>query len=163
MKKFKLQWLFFFTLIMMVAMSFQWNLDNKHVEKGIISLELAKTSEDAKTIIADWNIPGAIENTYLDALFIIAYSLFLFVAVYRTGDQLRGPAHYLKYLAWLAPVAGLLDFVENYILLQFMKDSANFQSTYKISLLKFTLAGFLSLLFLFLACRLVDENKKRLY
>lgn len=162
-KKIKLQWLFFFTLIMMAAMSFQWNLDNKQVKKGIISLELAKSAEDAKTIIADWNIPGAIENTYLDALFIIAYSLFLFVAVFRTGDQLRGPANYFKYLAWLAPVAGLLDFVENYILLQFLKDPSNFQSTYKISALKFGIAGLLLLLFLFLACRLVDESKKRLY
>ena len=163
MKKIKLQWLFFLTLIMMAAMSFQWNLDNKHVEKGIISLELAKNAEEAKNIIADWNIPGAIENTYLDALLIIAYSLFLFAAVYRTGNQLRGPSNYFKYLAWLAPVAGFLDFIENYILLQFMKDPAKFHSTYEISMLKFGIAGGLLVLFIFLACRLVDERKKRLY
>ena len=163
MKKLKLQWLFFFTLIMIGAMSFQWRLDNKEVQKGIISLELAKTSDEAKNIISDWNIPGAIENTYLDALFIIAYSLFLFAAVYRTGDQLRGPVHYFKYLAWLAPVAGLLDFIENYILLQFLKDSENFHSTQAISLTKFGIAVGLFVLFIYLACRLVDENKKRLY
>lgn len=163
MKKLKLQWLFFFALIMIGAMVFQWRLDNKDVQKGVISLELAKTSAEAKIIIKDWNIPGAIENTYLDALFIIAYSLFLFAAVYRTANQLRGPANYFKYLAWLAPVAGLLDFIENYILLQFLKDPANFQSTHNISILKFGIAGFLFFLFIFLACRLIDENKKRLY
>lgn len=163
MKKIKLQWLFFFTIIMMAAMTLQWNLDNKHVRKGIIALELAKSAEEAKVITADWNIPGAIENTYLDALFIIAYSLFLFMAVYRTGDQLRGPSHYFKYLAWLAPVAGLLDFIENFILLQFMKDTENFNSTYEISMFKFGIAGGLFVLFIFLACRKVDENKKRLY
>lgn len=163
MKKIKLQWLLFFALIMIGAMSFQWSLDNKHVQKGIISLELAKTAEEAKTITADWNITGAIENTYLDALFIIAYSFFLFVAVYRTADQLRGPANYFKYLAWLAPVAGLLDFIENYILLQFLKDPMNFHSTCGISMVKFGIAGGLFVLFIFLACRLADENKKRLY
>ena len=163
MKKIKLQWLFFFLLIMTAAMKFQWSLDNEQVQKGIVALELAQTAEEAKTITADWNIPGAIENIYLDALFIISYSLFLFAAVYRTADQLRGPANYFKYLAWLAPVAGLLDFIENFILLQFLKDPANFQSTHAISSFKFGIAGFLSLLFLFLACRLVDENKKRLY
>ena len=163
MKKIKLQWLLLFTVIMMVAMNFQWNLDNKHVKQGIIALECAKTPAEAKNIIADWNIPGAIGNTYLDALFIIAYSLFLFFAVYRTGEQLKGPANYFKYLAWLAPLAGLLDFIENYLLLQFMKDPANFQSTHVISMTKFGIALGLLALFIFLSCRLVDKGKQRLY
>lgn len=163
MKNIKLQWLLLFTVLMACAMKLQWNLDNKTVLKGIIALELAKTSEEAKTITADWNIPGAIGNTYLDSLFILAYTLFLFAAVYRTADQLRGPANYFKYLAWMAPIAGILDFIENFMLLQFMKDPLNFQSTFKISALKFGFAGFLFLLFILLACRLIDENKKRLY
>ncbi|MEO7313694.1 MAG: hypothetical protein ABIW47_00800 [Ginsengibacter sp.] len=163
MKNIKLQWLLLFTIIMIIAMNFQWNLDNKHVQKGIIALEFAKTSTEAKNIITDWNIPGAIENTYLDALFIISYSLFLFFAVYRTAEQLKGPANYFKYLAWLAPLAGLLDFIENYMLLQFLKDPANFQSTHTISMIKFGIALGLLALFIFLSSRLVDEGKKRLY
>ncbi len=91
MKNIKLQWLLLFTIIMMLAMKFQWSLDNKHVEKDIIALEFAKTPIEAKTIIADWNIPGAIENTYLDALFYRLFSLFIFCrlphsrAIKRTG------------------------------------------------------------------------------
>lgn len=163
MKNIKLQWLFLFTVIMIIAMNFQWNLDNKHVQKGIISLEFAKSATEAKSIVADWSIPGAIENTYLDALFIIIYSLFLFFAVYRTADQLRGPANYFKYLAFLAPLAGLLDFIENYMLLQFLKDADNFHSTHLVSLTKFGIAIGLLALFIFLSSRLVDEGKKRLY
>jgi hypothetical protein len=163
MKNIKIQWLLLFTILLIIAMKFQWNLDNKHVQKGIIELEFAKTSDEAKNIISDWNIPGAIENTYLDALFIIAYSLFLFFAVYRTAAQLRGVANYCKYLAWLAPLAGLLDFIENYLLLQFFKDPGNFSSTYTISITKFGIAVGLLGLFIFLSSRLVDEGKKRLY
>ena len=163
MKNIKLQWLLLFTILMIIAMKFQWNLDNKHVQKGIIALEFAKTPTEAKNIISDWNIPGAIENTYLDALFIIAYSLFLFFAVYRTAGQLKGPSNYFKYLAWLAPFAGLLDFIENYMLLQFMKDPNNFQSTHAVSMTKFGIAIGLLALFIFLSCRLVDVGKKRLY
>ena len=163
MKNIKLQWLLLFTIVMIIAMNFQWNLDNKHVQKGIIALEFAKTSTEAKNVIVDWNIPGAIENTYLDALFILAYSLFLFFAVYRAGDQLKGPANYFKYLAWLAPLAGLLDFIENYMLLQFMKDPDNFHSTHAVSMTKFGIAIGLLGLFIFLSCRVVDESKKRLY
>lgn len=163
MKNIKVQWLLLFTIIMIIAMKFQWNLDNKHVQNGIIALEFAKTPAEAKNIISDWNIPAAIENTYLDALFIIAYALFLFFAVSRTAGQLRGAANYFKYLAWLAPLAGLLDFIENYLLLQFFKDPDNFTSTRTISITKFGIAIGLLVLFIFLSSRLVDEGKKRLY
>ena len=163
MKNFKLQWLLFFTIILVLAMKFQWNLDNKHVQKGIIALEFAKNSTEAANIITDWNIPGAIENTYLDALLIIAYSLFLFFAVYRTAAQLRGVVNYFKYLAWLAPVAGILDFIENYLLLQFLKNPLHFKSTYIISETKFGILLCLLTLLIFLSSRLVDERKRRLY
>lgn len=163
MRNIKLQWFLLFTIVMMMAMQFQWKLENKHVQKGIIALELAKTSMEAKNVIDDWNIPGAIKNTWLDALFIISYSLFLFFAVYRSAESLSGSASYLKYLAWLAPLAGLLDFIENYRLLQFLNDPANFHSTYAISGTKFGITLGLLGLFIILSCRLVDEGKKRLY
>lgn len=163
MRNIKLLWFLLLVAIMMFVMKVQWNLANKTAMKGIVALEFAKTSEEAKEITKDWYIPGAIANTYLDSLFIIAYTLFLFAAVYRSGDQLKGPAQYLKYFAWLGPVAGLLDFIENYFLLQFLNDSSNFQSTYTISALKFGLAGFLFVLFLIFACSVIEGNKKKLY
>ena len=97
---------------MMAAMKFQWNQLNKNVKEGIVKLELAKTQEEAKKITADWNIEGAIDNTYLDTLFIISYVMFLFAAVYRTGGMLKGWGNYFKYFAWLAPIGGIFDFAE---------------------------------------------------
>ena len=162
MRKIKLQWLLVFTIIMAIAMQLQWNMENKKVQKGIIALELAKTSKEAVEITKDWNIPGAIANTRLDSLFIVAYSLFLFAAVYRTGDQLKGPVSNLKYVAWLAPIAGLLDFLENYKMLQFMKNTDNFHSAHFVSFSKWGLIVFLLALFIVLSCRLVDLGKLRI-
>lgn len=161
MKKFKLTWLLFFTIIMIVAMKLQWNQANKNVEYGIIPLELAKTQEEAKKITADWNMDGAITNTYLDTLFIISYVMFLFAAVYRTGGMLKGWGNYLKYFAWLAPLAGVLDFVENYKMIRFMNDTNDFHSAYTVSVIKWGIAIGLFCLFLLLSCWVNDQQRKR--
>lgn len=147
---------------MAIAMKLQWNISNKHTEQGIIALELAKTHEEAKIITADWNIPGAITNTYLDFVFIVVYCCFLFVAVYRLADRLKLPEKYLKFLAWLAPLAGLLDIVENYKMLIFFNDAHQFQSAYNASVLKWGIVAFLFLLFVFLACRVSDYERKKI-
>lgn len=162
MNKVKLTWLLFFTILMMVAMKLQWNVANRHTAQGIISLELAKTHAEAKAITADWNIPGAIKNTYLDFVFIIAYSLFLFFGVYRLADRLKNPENFLKYLAWLAPLAGLLDFVENYKMLIFLNDANSFQSAYAASILKWGIVALLFLMFLYLSCRVNDYDRKKI-
>lgn len=160
MKSIKLTWLLLFTIIMVVALKFQWNLKNKNVQQGIIKLELAKSQAEAKNITADWNLEGAIHNTYLDTLFIIAYSMFLFAAVYRTGNRLKGWGNYFKYIALLAPIAGILDFIENYKMLQFMKDANDFHSAYLVSIIKWTLAIGLFFLFIVLSCWVGDQQMK---
>ena len=162
MNKVKLTWLLFFTILIAVAMQLQWNLENRHTVKGIISLELAKTHEQAKVVTADWNIPGAITNTYLDFVFIVVYSLFLFFGVYRLADRLKNPENLLKYLAWLAPLAGLLDFVENYKMLIFLNDANSFQSAYAASILKWGIIALLVLMFLYLSCRVNDYDRKKI-
>lgn len=159
MRNIKLGWLLALTMIMMTLMNLQWKNTNKNTAEGIIALELAKTPDDAKAITANWNIQGAINNTYLDFLFIIVYSTFLFMAVYRTANHLHKPSYYLKYLAWFAPVAGLLDLVENYKMLQFLYDANNFQSAYSVSLVKWILVIFLFLLFVILSCLATDQER----
>ena len=161
MKKIKLTWLLLFTIIMMVTMKLQWNQHNKNVEQGIIPLELAKTQQEALAITKDWNMQGAIINTWVDAFFIIAYTLFLFVAVYRLASMLKFSGNYLKYLAWLAPIAGILDFAENYKMLQFMANVDNFQSAYTVSIIKWGIVAGLFVLFIVLSCLVNDQEMKR--
>jgi uncharacterized membrane protein YhaH (DUF805 family) len=162
MNKVKLTWLLLFTLLMMVAMKVQWNIANSHTAQGIIPLELAKTHAGAKVITADWNIPGAIENTYLDFAFIIVYSLFLFFGVYRLADRLKYPENLLKYLAWLAPLAAILDFIENYKMLIFLNDANSFESAYTASILKWGIVALLFLMFIYLSCRVNDYDRKKI-
>jgi hypothetical protein len=161
MKSVKLIWLLLFTVIMMVTMKVQWNWNNKNVQHGIIKLELATTQSDAKNIIEDWNLNGAIANTYLDFLFIIAYSWFLFAAVYRTGNRLNGWGNYLKFIAFLAPLAGILDIVENYKMLQFMRDTNNFHTAYFVSAIKWGIVTGLFTLFIVLSCLVNDQEREK--
>lgn len=162
MNKVRLVWLFLLTVLMVIAMKIQWNIANSSTEKGIISLELAKTHEEAKLVTSDWFIPGAISNTYLDFVFIIVYCSFLFFGIYRLADRLRNPEKYLKYLAWLAPLAGLLDFVENYKMLIFLNDANYFESSYQASILKWGIVAFLFLLLIYLACRVNDYERNKI-
>lgn len=162
MNKVKLTWLLLFTLLVMVGMKLQWNIANSNTAQGIIPLELAKTHAEAKVITADWNISGAITNTYLDFAFIIVYSLFLFFGVYRLADRLKNPENLLKYLAWLAPLAGILDFIENYKMLIFLNDANSFESAYTASILKWGIVALLFLMFLYLSCRVNDYDRKKI-
>ena len=159
MKKFKLVWLLIFVILMIVAMKFQWNQLNKNVKEGIVKLELAKTQEEAKNITADWNIEGAIDNTYLDTLFIISYVMFLFAAVYRTGDMLKGWGNYFKYFAWLAPIGGIFDFAENYKMILYLEDANDYHSSYSVSIIKWGIAIGLFFLFVLLSCWVNDQQR----
>ena len=159
MKRFKLIWLLFFVILMMAAMRFQWNQLNKNVKEGIVKLELAKTQVEAKNITADWNLEGAIDNTYLDTLFILSYVMFLFAAVYRTGNMLKGWGNYFKYFAWLAPIAGIFDFAENYKMILYLKDANDYHSSYSVSMIKWGIALGLFFLFVLLSCWVNDQQR----
>ncbi len=88
---------------------------------GILNLEFAYTAEKAFAVIIAWsglipadNVFAAIINTWLDFIFLLFYSLFLYqasrmLAIRYTG-LLSGTGHFL---AKGALVAGLLDVFEN--------------------------------------------------
>ena len=160
MKSIKLLWLAFFALIMMVTMSVEWNTTQPKKAISLIKLELAKEKTEAIAIVSSWNIEGARLNTYIDFLFIIAYSSFLFAGVYRFSSMLKGwinPAG--KLIAYMAPLAGVLDYIENFKMLKFLNNQDDFSSPFLVSAIKWGIAGFLFLLLIFLACANADQQK----
>jgi hypothetical protein len=87
---------------------------------GILDLEFANTASKAAIVTRAWT-PGAVDNisaaktnTYLDFIFLVFYSLFLFFAgkkIARISNSTFGKAGLL--IAKGALVAGFLDILEN--------------------------------------------------
>jgi hypothetical protein len=97
---------------------------------GIISLEFAGTERDARNIISSWDDQPyrrdrAFANTYLDFVYIPVYSTTLGIAVIcaadifkRKGGSLAGfMASWGLALAWGQTAAGLLDYLEDFAIL----------------------------------------------
>ncbi|MBX9784761.1 MAG: hypothetical protein K2X48_15845 [Chitinophagaceae bacterium] len=95
---------------------------------GIVSLELAKSTEQATIIINQWQqnnlIQQAINNTYIDFVFIIFYALFLYAyCFYISIKQQPWAGAISRTLALAALTAGLCDVIENYCMLQMLQGS----------------------------------------
>lgn len=92
---------------------------------GIVALEFAKTKQRADEITSTWSNAGlqkhAINNTYIDFLFIFFYSLFLFSANWLLSIKQRSAIKKITQLiALLALTAGLFDIAENFLLLKML-------------------------------------------
>jgi len=88
---------------------------------GIISLELAATTDAVLAVTETWNEAGstddelikvAVNNTWLDFLFLTCYSLFLFTAA-RQLSAFFYCKRIFKTVAYAALATGLLDITEN--------------------------------------------------
>jgi hypothetical protein len=127
--KFLLLCLLIGTIIMVAVM--RWHgapLITPVSKAGIVSLELAKTTEQSNIIINQWKqnnlINHAITNTYIDFIFIIFYSLFLYSYCFFVSiKQKPWAATISRTLAIAALTAGLCDVVENYCMLQMLQQS----------------------------------------
>jgi hypothetical protein len=151
------QFLFFLlagTLVMIIVM--RWHgkplTQTPSAKAGIVSLEFAKSKHKANTIVQEWKrAPGAdlkkhaINNTWIDFIFILFYSLFLYSACYYFSlKQKKAAASFLRAVALLGLTAGLLDAVENYFLFQMLNEQiTNTQAllTFWLAAFKFSLAG----------------------
>ena len=96
---------------------------------SIIGFEFAGTSEQARLIINTWNENGVLNSVYFligfDYLFMITYSAFLCLACRVVADGLSGSLQrVITIVAWLQPLAGLLDAVENLSLYQMVAGSS---------------------------------------
>ena len=93
---------------------------------GIVSLELAKTTEQSNIIINQWKEDGVLQlsitNTYIDFAFILFYALFLYAfGFFISYKQKAGAAKISRTLAMAALAAGLCDVIENYFMLQMLE------------------------------------------
>lgn len=95
---------------------------------NILAFEFAGTAANASAMVEQWRNQNALGSLGFhlgfDYLFLIAYSLFLFVACTLTAERLTGVARsILLAIAWLQPIAGVLDATENLSLFQLMNGS----------------------------------------
>ena len=118
MKKYSLLFLLIGTAIMIVVMTKTGaTLKTTATPKGILDLEFAYNTSKVATVTTAWageNINAAKTNTYLDFIFLIFYSLFLFFTckkIARCSNGWFSKAGML--LANGALIAGFLDVLEN--------------------------------------------------
>lgn len=94
------------------------------VQPGIIAFELAKTIENANSMVAIWKnadvIPLKKFSLYFDYIFIIGYAGTLYLLLHDLWQQTS--SKWVRYLSFFPIIAGVLDGIENLGLLQIVYD-----------------------------------------
>lgn len=103
-------------------------LKTSHSPLGIISLQVAGTTQAAKLIINNWSPKDRLAAAFglgLDYLLLTSYSALLFLgcrwAALRWMNCNPSRGNRVAWLSWAAIAAGLLDAVENVVLLVFLQ------------------------------------------
>ncbi len=114
---------YLFILLAAIALAMRFTANP---QPSIVAFELAGSQAEVERLFRQWGPDGqqlARRSLYLDFPFILAYSLFLALLVFRAG---RWSLHrWLPYwlisgIAALQLIAGLLDVGENFCLLQLL-------------------------------------------
>ena len=142
------------------AISFGWlrwqgaSLFTAESKGGIVDLEMADTPEKLQHLLGLWNKQVAVNNIYIDFLFIPCYALFLAVCCKYMAEKIVRPSYQIwaNRLVKLLAVAALLDVVENILML--MSIAGNYTPetlllTRLIASCKFLLVGLAVLYILF--------------
>jgi len=115
MKKYWLLFLLIGTAVMIVVMTKTGApLKTPATPKGILDLEFAYNTTKTTIVTTAWagdNISAAKTNTYLDFIFLLFYSLFLFFTSDKIARITKSKVG--KFIANGAIYAGILDIVEN--------------------------------------------------
>ncbi len=121
---------------------------------GIVDLEMADTPEKLQYLMDIWNKQVAVNNIYIDFLFIPCYAFFLAVGCQYMAEKVIRPSYQIwaNRLVKLLAVAALFDVVENILML--LSIAGNYTSetlllTRIIASSKFLLVG-LSILYILL-------------
>jgi hypothetical protein len=116
MKKYSLLFLFIGTMLMIYVMATTGaTLKTPATPNGILDLEFAYNTSKTTTVVNAWapnnNIAAAKKNTYYDFIFLLFYSVFLFLMAKKIAAIKNSKAGLL--IAKGALVAGVLDIFEN--------------------------------------------------
>ncbi|MBN9297674.1 MAG: hypothetical protein J0I41_11710 [Filimonas sp.] len=123
---------------------------------SILSIQFAPRSR-IDVILQEWNrlhlLPLVVYNTTLDFFFIIFYVFLLVLYSHRRAqlEQNRLLRSILKMNVWIAVLAGILDGIENGIVLRNIQEFATnpyYESARSISILKFMLIGWVILVWI---------------
>jgi len=97
---------------------------------GIISYELAGNFERSQEILNSWDYTAKLYAAFslgIDYLFMVAYSLFLALSIYKLSQNFVGQKESLLkigiYLSWAQFVAAIFDGIENYFLFRLLSGS----------------------------------------
>lgn len=123
---------FLLSAMLLIGMhSLDQSLITKAAPKGIISFELAGTIERVNQILDEWGPDGRIcaaLSLGLDYLFLIVYALFISLACVLIARYLTFKIAFLAIcgmvLSWGQFLAGLLDAIENFALVQLVLGSS---------------------------------------
>ena len=142
------------------AISFGWlrwqgaSLFTAESKGGIVDLEMADTPEKLQHLLGLWNKQVAVNNIYIDFLFIPCYAIFLALGCQYMAEKVLRPSYQIwaNRLVKLLAVAALLDVVENILML--MSIAGNYTPetlllTRLIASCKFLLVGLALLYILF--------------
>ena len=110
-------------LTLVVTIALQWvgrPLQTEAAPQGVVSFELARTTENAAAIIASWDQNARIHAGFslgLDYLYMPLYAMTIGLAAVWAGETLRKrfwrAAGLGPWLAWGLILAALFDVVEN--------------------------------------------------
>ena len=122
MKKYSIPFFLLGSLVMVYVMTRSGApLKTATTPHGILDLEFAYNTTKTNTVINAWapnsrvdNIATAIQNTWLDFIFLFFYSIFLFLASKKISRLFGGAFGKAgRSIAWGALLAGFLDILEN--------------------------------------------------
>ena len=125
-----------FVLALLIIVSLQKignSLKNQVAPHGIVSFELSKTLQQANSILNSWNHKAKIDAALslgIDYLFLFVYPLLISLLCHRLAmqtwkEQIRFVFLIGIILSWLQFLAGFLDAIENYFLIQLLIGSMN--------------------------------------
>lgn len=163
--------LFLGTIVMMVVLQWQGSeLKTASTPLKIVSLEFAKTKEEAQIVLEAWKPVDSInrltiagKNIYLDFIFILFYSLFLFAACRKIRyHSQKWQKKAGKNFAFMGLAAGGFDIIENILMLRTLDgnyDIFTTLATFVCAAIKFSLAAF-SILYIFLGFPRLFRSRK---
>lgn len=121
-------WLLILAVLNLIVIAVMQSFGTELRPYTIVGFEFALTPENAQQMVGIWKENGVLDSVYFvtgfDYLFMVTYSSFLWLACMRVSRGLSSRLNNVFIvLAWLQPVAAILDAIENLALFQIIEGS----------------------------------------